>query len=129
MGETVCSVTRGMADAYTGVLIGRSLVGIQAGDIVRVVNYLKLHTGVDPLQIVAVANKEMCLPLLHAAVFDPSIKSVILISPLISYRSIIMNRIHKIGLTAREGGGYHHPYEVDFSWGIAGVLRGMICLI
>ncbi|MBK6480021.1 MAG: acetylxylan esterase [Saprospiraceae bacterium] len=124
VGETVCSVTRGMADAYTGVLIGRSLVGIQAGDIVRVVNYLKLHTGVDPLQIVAVANKEMCLPLLHAAVFDPSIKSVILISPLISYRSIIMNRIHKIGLTARKGGGYHHPYEVDFSWGIAGVLRG-----
>jgi hypothetical protein len=34
-----------------------------------------------------------------------------------------MNRNYKIGLTAREGGGYWHPYEVDFSWGVGGALQ------
>jgi hypothetical protein len=33
-----------------------------------------------------------------------------------------MNRFYRIGFTVREGGGYWHPYELDFSWGVAGVL-------
>lgn len=124
VGETGNTASRALSDGYTGVLIGRSLVGIQAGDMIRVVNYLKNRPDVDPSKISAVAIDEMTIPLLHAAVFDPSIKSVILKRPLISYRSVIMNRIYKIGLIARENGGTHHPYEVDFSWGIAGVLEG-----
>jgi hypothetical protein len=35
-----------------------------------------------------------------------------------------MNRTYQIGLIEREDGGIGHPYEVDFSWGIAGVLTG-----
>jgi hypothetical protein len=35
-----------------------------------------------------------------------------------------MNRFYKIGLIEREGGGIGHPYEIEFSWGIAGVLKG-----
>jgi len=124
VGETANTASRGMTDGYSGVLVGRSLVGIQAGDIVRVVNYLKRRPDTDPSKVGAVAIGEMCLPLLHAAAFDPSIKSVTLIGSLISYRSIVMNRIYKIGLTTRKDGGTHHPYEVDFSWGIAGVLKG-----
>ena len=124
VGETANTASRGQTDAYTGVLVGRSLVGVQAGDIIRVVNYLKTRSDLDPAKIVAVSFREMCLPLLHAAAFDPSIKSVILIGSLLAYRSVVDNRIHKIGLTARPGGGVHHPYEVDFSWGIAGVLKG-----
>ena len=33
-----------------------------------------------------------------------------------------MNRLYRVGLTRREGGDNWHPYEVDFNWGIAGVL-------
>jgi len=33
-----------------------------------------------------------------------------------------MNRLYRIGLIEREGGGTWHPYEVEFNWGIAGVL-------
>jgi hypothetical protein len=66
----------------------------------------------------------MCLPLIHAAAFDPSIDNVILVGSLISYRSVAMNRFYRIGLTERPGGGVHHPYEVDFTWGIANVLTG-----
>lgn len=28
-----------------------------------------------------------------------------------------------MGLTPRPNGGYWHPYEVDFDWGVAGALR------
>lgn len=124
VGETRNTASRGLADGYTGVLIGRSVVGIQAGDIVRVVNYLRGLHQVDSRKIGALALDGMCLPLIHAAAFDASISAVTLIGSPVSYRSVVMNRIYRIGLTKNEGGGYWHPYEVDFSWGVAGVLTG-----
>jgi dienelactone hydrolase len=41
VGETKHTAGRGHQLGYTAVLIGRSMIGIQAGDIIRVVNYLK----------------------------------------------------------------------------------------
>ena len=41
IGETKNTASRGHTCGYTAVIIARSVVGIQAGDIVRVVNYLK----------------------------------------------------------------------------------------
>jgi len=98
------------------------MVGIQAGDIVRVVNYLKNQRDVDPLKIGAIAFNEMCLALIHAAAFEPSINNISLIGSLISYQSIVMNKFHKIGITKRPTSDYWHPVEVDFNWGIASVL-------
>ncbi len=122
VGETKHTAGRGLMDGYIAVLIGRSIVGIQAGDIVRVVNYLKDRNDVDPGKIGAIGIGGMCLPLMHAAAFDSSINNITLIGSPISYRSIVLNRIYKIGVTKHEGGGIEHPYEIDFSWGIAGVL-------
>jgi len=122
VGETRNTASRGLADGYTGVMIGRSVVGIQAADIVRVTNYLRSRQDVIPEKLGAVAMGVMCLPLIHAAALDTSIKNITLIDSPISYRSIVMNRLYKIGLTKREGGDNWHPYEVDFSWGVAGVL-------
>jgi hypothetical protein len=34
-----------------------------------------------------------------------------------------MNRLYKIGLTPTGNKGTNHPFEVDFSWGVAGVLK------
>jgi len=122
VGETKNTAARGDTEGYTGVLIGRSMVGIQAGDIVRVVNYLKSQSDVDPLKIGAIAYNEMCLALVHAAAFDSSINNISLIGSLISYQSIVMNKFHKIGITKNVGADYWHPVEVDFTWGIASVL-------
>jgi len=122
VGEIKNTATRGDAEGYTAVLIGRSMVGVQAGDIVRVVNYLKRQRNVDPRNIGAIAYNEMCLPLVHAAAFDTSINNIALIGSLISYQSIAMNKFHKIGITKRPNSDYWHPVEVDFSWGIASVL-------
>ncbi|MFC2124868.1 alpha/beta hydrolase family protein [Bacteroidota bacterium] len=123
IGEIENTATRVSADDYTGVLIGRSTPGIQAGDIVRVVNYLKHLDNVDPEQVGAVGIDNMCIPLLHAAAFEPSIKGLTLIGSPISYRSIVMNDLYKIGFIFNSA-GYWHPWEIDFSWGIAGVLTG-----
>lgn len=123
VGETANLASRDMSDSYTGVLIGRSLVGIQGGDIIRVVHYLQRRSDIDPSKLGAIAEGEMGIPLLHAAAFAPAIQSVILDGSLISYRSVVTNRIYKIGLTPRKDGGTHHPYEIDFSWGIAGVIK------
>jgi hypothetical protein len=122
IGETANTAARGYTDGYTAVLIGRSMVGIRAGDIVRVANYLKSQNDVDPRKIGAIAFDEMCLSLIHAAAFDSSIKNITLIRPLISYQSVVMNRFYKIGITKRPNSDYWHPIEVDFTWGIASVL-------
>jgi cephalosporin-C deacetylase-like acetyl esterase len=124
IGETENTASRGLADGYMAALIGRSVVGIQAGDIVRVLNYLKGLPEVDADRIGGVALQRMCIPLMHAAAFDPTIDNITLIGSPVSYRSIAMNRFYKIGVTKNEGGGTVHPYEVDFSWGIAKVLTG-----
>jgi dienelactone hydrolase len=123
IGETKNTAARGHTDGYTAVLIGRSMVGIRAGDIARVVNYLKSRSDVDPLKIGAIAFNEMCLALIHAAAFDPSINNIALIGSLISYQSVVMNRLYKIGITKRpESDDNWHPVEVDFTWGIASIL-------
>jgi dienelactone hydrolase len=123
-GEIKRTAGREYTDGYTAVLIGRSMVGIQAGDIVRVANFLKNQPGIDPKKIAAIAFNETCLPLMHAAAFDSSINSVTLVSPLVSYRNVVMNRLYKIGNTKRPTGDYWHPVEVDFSWGVPAALTG-----
>ena len=122
VGQTENTVTRALADDYTALNLGRSTVGIQAGDIVRVVNHLRGRPDVDPLRIGAVGIDEMCIPLLHAAAFEPAIENVILLGSPVSYRSIATNRFYRIGLIENEGGGTVHPFEVDFAWGVAGAL-------
>jgi dienelactone hydrolase len=77
---------------YTALLVGRSVVGVQAGDIARLVNVLKTDLHID--EIYGVARKEMSPALLHAAVFLPSIRRVALVAPLASYRSFVMNRFY-----------------------------------
>jgi dienelactone hydrolase len=123
VGEIKHTAGRGHQLGYTAVLIGRSMVGIQAGDIIRVVNYLKGQSDVDPLKIGAIAFNETCLPLIHAAAFDSSINNITLIGSIISYQSVVMNRFYRIGVTKNpRSNDYVHPYEIDFTWGIASVL-------
>ncbi len=124
IGETANTAARGITDGYTAVMIGRSVVAIQAADIVRMAKYLKSRSDTDPGKVGALAIGETCIPLIHAAAFDPSICNIALLSPLISFRSVVMNSRYRIGLSPREGGNYWHPHEIDFSWGVGGALQG-----
>ena len=71
---------------FAGILTGRSIVGIRAGDVVRIAKQLKKE-GVN--EIYGLAKNQMAPVLLHAAAFDKNISKVALIGPYSSYRAIV----------------------------------------
>lgn len=77
---------------FAGILTGRSITGIQAGDVVRIASQLKKE-GVK--EIYGLAKNQMAPVLLHAAAFSRMISRVALIQPYSSYRSIVMEKDYK----------------------------------
>jgi dienelactone hydrolase len=94
------------------MLIGRSIVGIQAGDVIRVANFLKSRQDVDINKIGAIAFDEICPTLLHAAAIDQSINSISLIGSVISYRSIVMNKYYNPGFSNYAVAGALTAYDL-----------------
>jgi hypothetical protein len=77
---------------FASILISRSIVGIRAGDVVRLTRLLKKNSEIN--EVYGVARKEMSPVLLHAAAFDAAISRIALIEPYSSYSSIVMNRFY-----------------------------------
>lgn len=77
---------------FASMLIGRSIVGIQTSDVVRLCNLLK--NEYHQKEIYGFAKKQMAPVLLHAAAFDKDISKVALVEPYSSFRSIVMNRLY-----------------------------------
>ncbi|MEO6838780.1 MAG: alpha/beta hydrolase family protein, partial [Ginsengibacter sp.] len=94
-GET--SPSRGNVPMLA-MLIGRSVPGIQAGDVVRVVEFLKNRKYINPNRIGGIAFGEMCPTLLYAATFDRSINSIVLDGSPVSYASMIKNEFYNTEL-------------------------------
>jgi dienelactone hydrolase len=80
---------------YASILIGRSIVGIRAGDVIRLLKLTKQNPAVK--EIYGLAKKDMSPVLLHAAAFDPSIVRIALVEPYSSYASIVMNPFYISG--------------------------------
>jgi dienelactone hydrolase len=78
---------------YASILIGRSIAGVRAADMVRAAMILKKRDGIK--EIYGIARGEMAPVLLHAAAFYPDIKKVALLRPYSSYLSIVMNRFYQ----------------------------------
>jgi hypothetical protein len=94
------------------MLIGRSVAGIQAGDISRVVNFLKGRKDVAPGKIGAVALDEICPSLIHAAAFNESINSILLFGAPLSYRSLVMNKFYNQDFTTYSVAGALTAYDL-----------------
>ncbi len=77
---------------FLSMLIGRSIVGIQTSDVVKLVNLLKDNNKIE--EVYGIAKKEFAPVLLHAAAFDSSITRIALIEPYASYLSIVENRFY-----------------------------------
>lgn len=73
------------------MLIGRSIAGIRASDVVKLAHLLKRG---DINEIYAVSRKEMAPVVMYAAAFDNSISRIALIEPYSSYLSIVRNRFY-----------------------------------
>jgi dienelactone hydrolase len=100
IGEMESGIFKGDADIdnvsynlwFTSTLIGRSIVGIRAGDVVRLTRLLLKMNKID--EVYGLARKELTTALLYAAAFEPAITRVALIEPYSSYRSIVLNRFY-----------------------------------
>lgn len=77
---------------YSSMLIGRSIVGIQAGDVTRLANLLQEDQDIE--EIYGFAKKEMGPVMLHAAAFNEAIEKVALWEPYSSYHSIVTDRLY-----------------------------------
>jgi hypothetical protein len=76
------------------------------------VRYLESRDDIENGNISAIAFNEMCPALLHAGVFEDSIKKITLIQPLISYKSVVMNRDYDTGLIPSLVAGALEVYDL-----------------
>lgn len=77
---------------FASILVNRSIVGLRAGDVVRLAQTLKNNTAIT--DVYALADNELSPVLLHAAAFDQTISRVALVSPYSSYHSMVSNRFY-----------------------------------
>lgn len=77
---------------YASILAGRSITGIRSGDVVKLVRLLK--ENFSGAEITGFARKEMAPVLMHAAVFEKDISSMVVMEPYSSFASIVMNRFY-----------------------------------
>ncbi|NOY59142.1 MAG: prolyl oligopeptidase family serine peptidase, partial [Calditrichaeota bacterium] len=80
---------------FASILIGRSITGMLAGDVDRLVNYFLTRNDVDATKISALARGDLCPALAHAAAFDERISRVALFAPLLSYKSLVINEYYQ----------------------------------
>ena len=97
---------RTIFNPFRALQIGRSIPGIQAGDIIRTLRFLLNRKDVRKDKIGAFAAGDAGPALLHAAVFEKQIRKAALLSAPVSYRSIVTSR----------------RYNYDFAVMIPGVL-------
>ena len=83
---------------HLGILVGESLVGRQARDVVRLVSSLNRHPGVDASSIAAISYGTLGSVLLHAAAFDKRLERLALMKPFSSFAAVV----------------YEHDYETKF---------------
>jgi hypothetical protein len=78
------------------VVTGKSIVGIHAADIQRLVLFLKEQSGIKTEKIIGIAKGDIAPALVHAAAFEKSFSKIALIEPLVSYASVVMNKYYKV---------------------------------
>ena len=82
-------------NTLTALVIGKTMVGMRAADLVRGVDLLAARNDVDPSRIAAVGRSAAAIPALFAALFDQRITSLALDGMLVSYEAVVNERIHQ----------------------------------
>jgi hypothetical protein len=80
---------------YASMLVGRSIAGVQAGDVTKLAVVLKNYTKAE--KITGFAKKGMAPVLLHSALLSDAIGSIVLSEPYSSYMSIVNLKYYNPG--------------------------------
>ncbi len=76
-------------------LVGKSIAGMQAGDLDILFKAIRTMTDIDSENITAIVKGEACSAYLHFAVFNKKIGNTILMNPLISFEDVAVTRDYK----------------------------------
>ena len=80
---------------FFGLLVGKSMVGSQAADLIRLVDVLKNRSDIATGRISSLARGGLYNTLLHAAAFEDTLSKLALINPLLSYESLVMHKYYR----------------------------------
>lgn len=97
---------------FAALQIGRSIVGIQAGDVNRLTRVLLDRSDVTTNGVTGVAYGTLTPVLLHAAAFEPGLSDVALVDPLVSYRTMVENKYYAPEFTHAAVAGALTAYDL-----------------
>jgi len=84
-----------MAVNLRAIIVGKTLIGMRADDVLRVVNWLASRPDVDASSITFYGRGALGLVALHAAALDGRITRVIVENSLVSYRMALEAPLHR----------------------------------
>jgi cephalosporin-C deacetylase-like acetyl esterase len=82
-------------DSMTALLVGKTMTGMRALDVIRAVDVLVSRGEVDPSGITVAGRGVAAMPVLYAALFDSRISRVALDGMLTSYESVVSERLSR----------------------------------
>ena len=82
-------------NTLTALIIGKTMIGMRASDLVRGVDLLAARNDVETSRIAVTGRSAAALPALFAALFDDRIRTLALDGMLVSYESVVNERIHQ----------------------------------
>ncbi len=99
------------SNTMKALLLGRTMVGMRAADIVRAIEVVAVETGVTPREVFAIGKESGGVPLLHAATLDERFRRVALQGALRSYREVVDSPLHR-GIFDAVIPGVLHDYDL-----------------
>ncbi|MEN8229069.1 MAG: hypothetical protein ABFS38_13005, partial [Bacteroidota bacterium] len=79
---------------FAGILTGKSIVGLRAEDIIRMIHFIKTNLT-ETNSVSAISVGVLGSELLHAALFEKDIQKVCLIRPFLSFSEIALSHTYK----------------------------------
>ncbi len=96
---------------FSGILTGKSIVGVRAEDIIRMTHFIKTTLS-DYNSISAISVDGLGSELLHAAYFDRDIQKIGLIQPFLSFAEIAMEQNYKAPFVLSTVAGAIEEYDL-----------------
>lgn len=98
---------------FAPVQVNKSIPGIRAGEIMRVLGFVRSRSDLNADRISGVARGSAGSALLYAAVFDQSIRKIALIQSPVSYESMVTNRFYDPAYALGNVSGALTAYDLE----------------
>ena len=96
---------------FSGILTGKSIVGVRAEDIIRMTHFIKTNLS-EYNSISAISVDGLGSELLHAAYFDRDIQKIGLIQPFLSFAEIAMEHDYNAAFVLSTVAGAIEEYDL-----------------